>query len=224
MFSPSVRARNTAWEYGHAIQRAFAGSPFSCNLLDVASTTRTAKITGQLLNPFAIFTVLFFWVAASESGFASAALYTVVELFAAGVVVAFLLARKRAKQISGFWLTRRQERLLPAVVLIAAGVSLFLLLWALGAGPELLAVTASVFVAAMVVALLTLLWKASAHATVVGHAAVSALILLGWWGVIFALLLPAVLWARVAEGAHTAGQVLAGAAVGGAVAALFLLL
>jgi membrane-associated phospholipid phosphatase len=209
---------------GHGFRQPFARPLLSCNLLDVASTTRTAKLTGQLLNPFAIFTVLFFWVAAAENGFLEALLYTAVELLAAVVVIAFLLARRRVRKISGFWLARRQERLVPAIVLIAVGVSLFLLLWALRAGPELLAVTSSVFVAAMAVALLTLLWKASAHATVAGHAAVSALILLGWWGIVFALLLPAVLWARVAEGAHTAGQVLAGAAIGGAVAAVFLLL
>ena len=185
-------------------------------------TSRTAKITGQILNPFVIFTALFFWVAASEGGIGRALLYTAVELLAAGAVGGFLLARRRAKKISGFWLSRRQERIVPAVVLISAGVSLFLLLWALGAYAGLLVVTASVFVAAMLVALLTLLWKASAHATVAGHAAACAAILLGWWGIVFVIALPLVLWARVTEGAHTASQVLVGAAVGAGVAALFL--
>jgi len=40
--------------------------------------------------------------------------------------------------------------------------------------------------------------------------------------VVFALVLPAVLWARVAAGAHTLAQALAGAATGAAFAFLFL--
>jgi membrane-associated phospholipid phosphatase len=76
--------------------------------------------------------------------------------------------------------------------------------------------------AAASVAALTLFWKASAHAAVAGHAAATGLLVLGPIGLVFALVLPAIVWARVASGAHTLPQALAGAAVGAAFALLFL--
>ena len=77
--------------------------------------------------------------------------------------------------------------------------------------------------ASAAVALITLLWKASAHCTVAGNAAAAGLLLLGPLGIVFLLILPLVLWARVARGAHTPLQALAGSAVGAGFAIVFLL-
>jgi membrane-associated phospholipid phosphatase len=76
---------------------------------------------------------------------------------------------------------------------------------------------ASAFVAAT-----TLLWKASAHAAVAGHAAAAGLLVLGSASLVFVLVLPAVLWSRIAAGAHTLAQALVGAGVGAVFALLFL--
>jgi hypothetical protein len=64
--------------------------------------------------------------------------------------------------------------------------------------------------------------SARAHCTVVGHAATAGLLVLGFPGIIFAVTLPLVVWARVALGAHTTSEALAGAAVGAVSALLFL--
>jgi membrane-associated phospholipid phosphatase len=75
---------------------------------------------------------------------------------------------------------------------------------------------------AATVAAVTSLWKASAHSAVAGHAAAAGLLVLGPLGLIFVSVLPAVLWSRVASGAHTPAQVLAGSGVGASFAFLFL--
>jgi len=72
------------------------------------------------------------------------------------------------------------------------------------------------------VALLTLFFKASAHCTVAGHAAAAGLLVLGALSTVFLLVLPLVVWSRVAPGAHTLPEALTGAAVGAGFAALFL--
>jgi hypothetical protein len=76
--------------------------------------------------------------------------------------------------------------------------------------------------ASAAVAAITLLWKASAHCAVVGHAAVAGLLLLGPLGLVFLLVLPLVVWSRVTLTAHTPSQALAGTAVGAVFAATFL--
>jgi membrane-associated phospholipid phosphatase len=77
--------------------------------------------------------------------------------------------------------------------------------------------------ASATVAAVTLVWKASAHSAVAGNAAVAGLLILGSPGLLFGLVvLPLVLWSRVASAAHTLLQTLAGAGVGAAFALLFL--
>jgi hypothetical protein len=180
-----------------------------------------AGILGDALNPFVVFTALFLWVALAEAGPPAALGYVAVEVAAAGVVVGYLYVQARRGRVSGFWLPSRRERIVPALVLIATGLAAVAILWALGAPREVLNVGVSMFVAALAVAVLTLAWQASAHTTVAGHAAVCGLLLLGWWGLLFAATVPAVIWARVATRAHDRAQALAGAFVGGGVAALF---
>jgi membrane-associated phospholipid phosphatase len=76
--------------------------------------------------------------------------------------------------------------------------------------------------ASAAVAAITLLWKASAHCAVAGHAAAAGLLLLGPLGLIFLFALPLVVWSRVMLTAHTLSQTLAGTVVGAAFALLLL--
>src|SRR5215204_4992723 len=152
-----------------------------------------ARFLTDVLNPFAIFTVLFFAVALAESQVSGALLYTGAELLA------------------------------PALFLLTAFVVLLGALWGLGAPEDLSLLTLSMGLASATVALLTLFVKASAHCTVAGHAAAAGLLLLGPLGVVFLLVLPLVIWARVTLGAHTFLEALAGAVVGIGLAVLFLL-
>lgn len=191
--------------------------------------TRQAKIGGparlltDLLNPFFIFTALYASVVLAETGGVLAALvYTLPELVAAGLVAGYVLLMRRVRRVTDFWISARAERLVPAVVLLSAFVGLLLVLYVMGAPQALILLTLSMGLAAATVAAITLFWKASAHSAVAGHAAVAGLLLLGAWGLVFAAVFPAVIWARVAPGAHTLPQTLAGAGIGAVFALLFL--
>jgi membrane-associated phospholipid phosphatase len=129
---------------------------------------------------------------------------------------------RRRSRVGDFWISARAERLAPAVFLLAAFVALLAILVLLDAPQDLSLLTLSMGLASAVVAGITLLWKASAHCTVAGHAAAAGLLLVGPFGLVFLLVLPLVLWSRVTLKAHTLSQTLAGAVVGAGFAVLLL--
>jgi membrane-associated phospholipid phosphatase len=183
---------------------------------------KLARALTNLLNPFVIFTALFALVAFAEAGAYRGVLYLAVELTAAAAVAGYVLFMRRRSRVGDFWISARAERLSPALFLLAAFVALLAALVLLDAPQNLSLLTLSMGLASVAVAGITLLWKASAHCTVAGHAAAAGLLLLGPPGLIFLLGLPIVLWSRVTLKAHTLSQTLAGAAVGAGFAVLFL--
>jgi membrane-associated phospholipid phosphatase len=181
-----------------------------------------ARLLADALNPFSVFTALYALVAFSETNPARAALCVAVELAAASLVALYVFALRRGRARGRFLALRPQRTPRPRALSP-------LRLRRVADSPvrprcpeTLLHVTLSMGLAAVSVAALTLFWKASAHAAVAGHAAATGLLVLGPIGLVFALVLPAIVWARVASGAHTLPQALAGAAVGAAFALLFL--
>jgi hypothetical protein len=181
-----------------------------------------ASALTNILNPFVIFTALFALVAFLEAGAYRGFLYLAVELTAAAAVAGYVLFMRRRSRVGDFWISTRAERLAPAVFLLAAFVALLAALVLLDAPQNLSLLTLSMGLASAAVAGITLLWKASAHCTVAGHAAAVGLLLLGPLGFAFLLVLPLVLWSRVTLKAHTLSQTLTGAAVGAGFAVLFL--
>ena len=161
-------------------------------------------------------------MASATAGPGDAALYIALDLLAAAVVVGYVLLMRRRKRVGDFWISARAERLIPAVVLLTTFVALLAALALSDAPQELRLLTLSMGLASAAVAAITLLWKASAHCAVAGHAAVAGLLLLGGPGVVFLFALPLVVWSRVTPTAHTLSQALAGTAVGAVFAALFL--
>ena len=181
----------------------------------VLGTETIARRLGQVLNPFVLFTVLFTLVATTTAAsWLGAAFYLALELLAAGFVVAFLLHRTASNRAGDFWLKAREERRVPALILLAAAVALQGSLAVFGAPTELVLLMGSMLGAALLLAGVTLWWKASAHSAVAGHAAVWASAVLGPWGLPFGIAVPIVMWARAAERRHTWAQVLAGAGIG----------
>jgi membrane-associated phospholipid phosphatase len=187
-----------------------------------ATRLRAARLFTNVLNPFFVFTALYALVAMSEASAYQATLYVVVELAAAAFVAGYVSLLQRRRRVGDFWISARAERLAPALALLAAFAALLGALALLGAPEALFLTTLSMGLGAAAVASLTSLWKASAHSAVAGHAATAGLLILGPLGLIFVPVLPAVLWSRVASGAHTLAQVFAGAGAGAAFALLFL--
>jgi membrane-associated phospholipid phosphatase len=181
-----------------------------------------ASALTNILNPFVIFTALFALVAFAEAGAYRGVLYLAVELTVAAAVSGYVLFMRRHSRVGDFWISTRAERLTPAVFLLAAFVALLAALVLLDAPLDLYLLTLSMGLASAAVAGITLLWKASAHCTVAGHAAAAGLLMLGPLGFAFLLVLPLVLWSRVTLKAHTLSQTLVGAAVGAGFAVLFL--
>ena len=184
---------------------------------------RTARLLTNVLNPFFIFTTLYALVALQGPNAVPAVLYVGVELAAAAFVAGYVFLLRRRRRVGDFWISARRQRLAPAFVLLGAFVVLLGVLALLGAPGDLLVITLSMGLASATVAATTFVWKTSAHAAVAGHAAPAGLLVLGLPGLVFVLVLPAVLWSRVESGAHTPAQVLAGAGIGAAFAAAFLL-
>lgn len=181
-----------------------------------------ARLLTNVLNPFFVFTALYACVAIAYVSPSRAVLYVAVELAAAGAVAGYVLFMRRRSRVSDFWISTRAQRMIPALFLLGAFVTLLLCLYLLGAPSRLLALTLSMGLASATVAAITLVWKASAHCAVAGHAAVAGPLLLGPAGVLFTLALLPVLYARVSPEAHTAAQALAGVGVGAFFAAAFL--
>ncbi len=181
-----------------------------------------ARALTDALNPFIIFTALYALVAFAEADTAGAFLYVALELLAAATVAGYVVLMRHHSRVGDFWISARAERLTPALFLLAAFVALLAALALLNAPENLLLLTLSMGLASAAVALVTLLFKASAHCTVAGHAAAAGLLLLGSLGWIFAVALPLVVWARVVLGAHTTSEALAGAGAGAIFALLFL--
>ncbi|MDQ4128747.1 MAG: hypothetical protein M3151_12490 [Actinomycetota bacterium] len=173
-----------------------------------------ARVLTNALNPFSIFTALYASVAFAESRAGEAVLYLALELLAAVAVAGYVFFMRRRSRLGDFWITARAERLAPALFLLAAFVALLGGLALLKAPHTLFLLTLSMGLASATVALVTLVWKASAHCTVAGHAAAAGLLLLGTFGFLFLLALPLVIWSRVVLKAHTLPQAFAGAAVG----------
>ncbi len=181
-----------------------------------------ARTLSNILNPFFIFTALYAVVAFVESSPVGAVLYLGLELLAAGIVAGYVFFLMRRSRVGDFWISRRIERVVPAILLLVAFVGLLVALSLSGAPQALFDTTISMGLAAAVVAAVTLFWKASAHTAVAGHAAMAGPLILGVFGLVFVLILPLVLWARITAGAHTPFQTLAGAVLGMISALLFL--
>jgi multisubunit Na+/H+ antiporter MnhG subunit len=186
------------------------------------SHQRTARLLTNALNPFFVFTALYVLVALQESSVPRAILYVGVEFVAAAFVAVYVFLLRRRRRVGDFWISARAERLVPALVLLSAFVALLGALALLQAPDVLFRTTLSMGLASAAVAVITLVWKASAHSAVAGHAAAAGLLVLGLPGLLLTLFLPPVLWSRVASGAHTLPQTLAAAGVGAAFALLFL--
>lgn len=176
-----------------------------------------AAIVGVVFNPFALFTALFAATAFSDASPRAAAGYVGIEMVAVGALVIYLLAL-RYRNSSGFWLPVREERLVPAFVLLGLGVATVILLDAVAAPGELVRLTLGMLATASLVTLIIAWIKASAHVAVACHCAVAGVASLGLPGLVFVVLAPAIMWARVAERAHTPAEVAVGGGVGVAIA------
>ncbi len=125
-----------------------------------------------------------------------------------------LIRQIRRGAITDHHVQRREQR--PQILLLALGSTAigFILLATLGAPPGLIALLATGATALGVALLITLRWKISVHVGVIAGLVVVYALLLGPRALLLTPLIPLVAWARVALGAHTPAQVIAGGIIG----------
>jgi membrane-associated phospholipid phosphatase len=115
----------------------------------------------------------------------------------------------------------REQRTVPLLVALASVATGLGLLVLLSAPRPVVALVAAMLAGAIPMSVVSRWYKASFHVGVAGGTAVILVLVLGpWWVAVVTPLLLVVGWARVRAGRHTVGQVLVGAGLGCAAAAV----
>ena len=158
---------------------------------------------------------LFLAVGVAAAG-APGLLWAVLCIFlTSGLSLLYLVYLTRSGKVGDPRAIRRTERVGPLRVVAALHAAAFVMVSLLGGPEELRAALLSYALATLGFALITPVSNPSLHAAGVSGAAVCLAYVFGAWGLTAFLLLPAVLWARLALGRHTLGELMLGVLLGG---------
>ncbi|MFZ0216757.1 MAG: phosphatase PAP2 family protein [Candidatus Dormiibacterota bacterium] len=144
----------------------------------------------------------------------------VAACFGSLLPVGYVLYQVRRRRLSDVHVGVRSQR--PLVLLVALAsvlVGLALLLW-LGAPRQLLGLVIAGITGIVVCLAVSTRWKLSIHLAVAAGTAVLIAYTFTPWCLLLLLLTIAVGWARLRLGDHTVSQVVAGALLGGLIAAV----
>lgn len=176
---------------------------------------RAAEVVSEIGGPAPLLVV-----GMLEVGLAHGALLaTVLLAFAVGIVpYAVTVWFARAGRLSGRFVADRRQRapIMLATLLLAIGGTA--LVAALGGPRPLVLLGATAVVGIIVATAVTAWWKISIHATIAAFFAALQVVLYGPIGFVAVVIPIAVAWARLQLRAHTAGQLVAGTALGVALA------
>jgi hypothetical protein len=132
-----------------------------------------------------------------------------------GLSLLYLVYLTRSGKVSDPRAIPRPERIGPLRVVAALHVAAFVIVSLLGGPADLRAALLSYALATLGFVTLTPVSNLSLHAAGVSGAAVCLAYVFGAWGLLGFLLLPPVLWARLALGRHTPVELVLGVIVGG---------
>jgi membrane-associated phospholipid phosphatase len=182
--------------------------------------TRIAHIISEVLQPPLVVSVMLLVSPAGDAGFPGTIWFGALALcFVCGLPFAVVIWLVRLGKITDHHVSNRKQRA-PVLMMTAGSVTAGLLvLTSLDAPASVLAMVLTIVGGIVVLAAVSLFWKMSGHASAIACSAVIGAQMLGPTGLLLLLLIPAVGWARVALGAHTVGQVVAGSLFGGIVMA-----
>ena len=150
--------------------------------------------------------------AAGPRGLLSASLCV---FLTSGLSLLYLVHLTRSGKVSDPRAIPRAERVGPLRVVAALHVAAFVIVSLLGGPAELRAALLSYALATLGFVALTPVSNLSLHAAGASGAAVCLAYVFGAWGFLGFLLLPPVLWARLALGRHTPIELALGVIVGG---------
>lgn len=197
----------------------------SLSLLQKQRARRVAGVVSEVLAPIVLVVADAFAVAIHAEGMPKGALLGLVAaFFAGGLPYAFVRVRVRSGQLVDRDVSRREQRPLVMILVLASVGSGLLVLRLLDAPRQLFALLAAMAAGMAVSLAISLFWKVSLHSAVAGGSVTALAALIDIRLLALSPLVGLVGWARVEVQAHTAAQVavgaLVGAIVGGGVAAL----
>jgi membrane-associated phospholipid phosphatase len=177
---------------------------------------RVARLVGELLSPPPILVVLALVVAwASSPTPVMAVLWgAIAALFASVLPYALILRGVRRGRLTDKNISLREQRIRFGLVAVTSILLGLVLLAALDAPAEMVALVASIAVGVACGWVITLWWKISVHAAIAAGAATVLLLVFGPALLAIWPLVAVIAWSRVQVGDHTAAQVLAGVALG----------
>jgi membrane-associated phospholipid phosphatase len=180
---------------------------------------RVARLVGELLSPPPIIVGLALIVAWDSSPTPGMAIVWggIAAVFASVLPYAIILGGVRRGRLSDKNISLREERIRFGVVAITSILIGLAVLAAFDAPAELVALLASIVVGVACGWVITLWWKISVHAAIAAGAATVLMLVFGTALLAAWALVALIAWSRVQVGDHTAGQVIAGVALGIAV-------
>jgi hypothetical protein len=199
------------------------GAPLLVNR-DRRTRRRVAQLVTEVTYPPIVVVTLLFVVAWRSTPSALQALKwgSAASLFAAVIPSLLILSRLRRREVADHHLSRREHRpLFLAVSTVSMLAGLGLLAW--GGAPRALVALGTVLAVGLAIStLVSLVWKMSIQTAVAASTVVTVALMFGPPFLALGGLVGLVGWSRVELDAHTLAQVVVGAALGGAIAAIVL--
>lgn len=182
---------------------------------------RLARLVAEVLSPVLVVGLLLIVVAwhSTLSGTAALGWAALSFLFSSVLPGLYIVREVRRGHLTDHHLFRREQRLIPFLIWIVSTTIGLGLLLALGAPRELVALVGAMATSLVVFTAINLFWKLSVHTGTVAGAAVVVHLAFGPAILPLAAVVGLVAWSRVEMGAHSVGQVVAGATLGGAITA-----
>jgi hypothetical protein len=134
--------------------------------------------------------------------------------FSAWLPMSYVFYGLRSGRITDHHVSKRSERVVPAIIAIISSCVGYWLLHLLAASPLVLRLYLTGIVLLITVAAITLRWKISAHVTVFCGAVTATATAINGRILVLLIAAPLIAWARVSLGDHTLLQVGVGALVG----------
>jgi hypothetical protein len=140
-------------------------------------------------------------------------------IFVAGIPLAYIAKGVKAGKWTDHHIEDRTQRAIPLAVSMGSVTAGAVLLAAVDAPHELIALVLTMLCGLALVLTVTHWWKVSIHSAVAGGLLATFVVLFGPWALLGLPILGVVAWSRTVLDAHTWPQVLVGALVGAVVAA-----
>ncbi|GLW33544.1 phosphatase PAP2 family protein [Actinoplanes regularis] len=186
---------------------------------------RAAKLITDVLSPAVLVSVLLLVVPAHAAGVGPGLAWGLLAIaFVSAAPLSYVIVRVRRRTLTDVHIGVREHRRIPFVIGLATVLTGLVVLVVAGAPRDLIAFVGTVLVLTAATIAVTSFWKISVHAMVAMMTVGVLAVLYGpqLWSLL--VLVAVIGWARVRLTDHTLAQVLAGAAVGLAMAGVFVLI